>query len=345
MSSQTETPPAEPRPEAKPAKLDRRTLLVGAGVAAVCALGYPLVRRLTATPKPVFVARNQRYDGPLAQTIREGLATLGFDAAWVRARRVLLKPNLVEPTRASPQMTTHPAVVQAVVEVFRDWGAEVTIGEAPGHVRDTELALVESGLDAVLQDEKLPFADLNYSQTQAVVNRGRTSALEHFYFPREVIEADLIVSIPKLKTHHWVGFTASMKNLYGTLPGVIYGWPKNVLHYAGIPQTVVDINASLPPAIGVVDAITCMEGDGPIMGTAKPMGLLGIGLNLPALDATLARIIGLEPKRVPYLRLASRRLGPISDWEIVQRGEPWQELRSPLRVIEVEHLQAMRGDA
>ena len=85
--------------------------------------------------------------------------------------------------------------------------------------------------------------------------------------------------MPKLKTHHWMGLTAAMKNLYGTLPGLIYGWPKNVLHYAGIPQTVVDINASLPPRIAIVDGIVCMEGDGPILGTPKPMGLLAIGLN------------------------------------------------------------------
>ena len=72
------------------------------------------------------------------------------------------------------------------------------------------------------------------------------SPLEGLYFPRSVLEADLVVSLPKLKTHHWVGMTASMKNLYGLLPGIKYGWPKNVLHHAGIPQTVVDINASAP---------------------------------------------------------------------------------------------------
>ncbi len=108
-----------------------------------------------------------------------------------------------------------------------------------------------------------------------------------------------------------------MKNLYGTLPGLIYGWPKNVLHYAGIAETVVDINASLPPTIAIVDGILCMEGDGPILGTPKAMGLLAIGLNPTAVDATLARITGFDPHKVPYLVLAEGRLGPIAEWAIV----------------------------
>ena len=161
-------------------------------------------------------------------------------------------------------------------------------------------------------------------------------------FPAAVVEADLIVSMPKLKTHHWMGLTAAMKNLYGTLPGLIYGWPKNVLHYAGIPQTVVDINASLPPRIAIVDGIVCMEGDGPILGTPKPMGLLAIGLNPTAVDATLARITGFDPYKVPYLELAEGRLGPISPRAIPQRGERWQELASPFSFVDVPHLREMR---
>ena len=93
---------------------------------------------------------------------------------------------------------------------------------------------------------RLPFADLNYQEVAWTKNRGRRSKLEGFYFPQSVAEADLIVSLPKMKTHHWVGVTAAMKNLYGTIPGCKYGWPKNVLHYSGIPETVFDINASLP---------------------------------------------------------------------------------------------------
>ena len=323
-------------------KFSRRGLLVGAGAAAAAALGWPLLRKVFPAQVPVFLARNQRYDGPLAETIAAGLEAVGFDKAWVRGRKVLLKPNMVEPTLAAPQITTDPRVVLAAAEVFRRFGAEVTVGEGPGHVRDTEMALVESGMDEALHDEKLRFVDLNYSEFRNVPNAGGCSALAGFTFPTAVIEADLIVSMPKLKTHHWMGLTAAMKNLYGTLPGLIYGWPKNVLHYAGIPQTVVDINASLPPRIAIVDGIVCMEGDGPILGTPKPMGLLAIGLNPTAVDATLARITGFDPYKVPYLGLAEGRLGPISQRAIVQRGERWQELASPFSFVDVPHLREMR---
>jgi uncharacterized protein (DUF362 family) len=332
-----------PATSSGPATLDRRALLVGTGAVAAGLIGYPIARRLFTARKPVFLARGQRYGRPLAKTIRDGLLAVGFDSARLRGRRVLLKPNLVEPAREAPHLTTHPAVVLAAAEVFRGWGAEVLVGEAPGHVRDTEFALSESGMGAALQSEKIEFVDFNYSQVRSVPNAGRMSSIEQFRFPRELLEVDLLVSMPKLKTHHWVGFTAAMKNLYGTLPGQVYGWPKNVLHYAGIPQTVVDINASVPRTITVVDGILCMEGDGPIMGTPKRMGLLAVGLNPTALDATLARITGFDPRRVPYLALAEGKLGPIADWAITQRGERWQELVDPFAIIDERHLHVMRA--
>lgn len=333
---------AEPD-NASTAKFDRRALLAGSGVAALGLIGYPLWRRLRQTEQPVFVAQNQNYNGPLAQTIREGLLAVEFDPASIKGRRVLLKPNLVEPDRSVPHLTTHPAVVLAAAEVFRAWRAEVVVGEAPGHMRDTQVALDESGMEEALRHERITFADLNYEESRAGPNRGGASKLKEISFPRSVLEADLIVSMPKLKTHHWVGMTASMKNVYGTLPGIIYGWPKNVLHHAGIPQTVVDIAASLPRTIAIVDAILCMEGDGPLMGTAKPMGLLAIGLNPTAVDATCARIMGINPQRLEYLALADGMLGPLDERLVPQRGERWQSLVSPFEMLDVPYLRRLRA--
>jgi uncharacterized protein (DUF362 family) len=328
----------------QPNRFDRRALLIATGVAAAGAVGIPLVARKFGPRKKVFIARNQRYDGPLQTTIRDGLLATGVEPASLRGKRVLLKPNMVEPIRLSPQMTTHPAVVLAAAEVFRNWGAEVVVGEAPGHLRDTELALIESGMQAALDDARLPFADLNYEEVVWTPNRGGVSSLDGFYFPRSVAQADLIVSLPKMKTHHWVGMTAAMKNLYGTIPGVVYGWPKNVLHHAGIPQTVYDINASLPKSIAIVDGILCMEGDGPIMGTAKPMGLLLIGTNATAVDATAARIMNLRPENISYLALAADRLGPIDDGHIEQCGEHWEGLVKPFSIIDSPHLRTLPAD-
>jgi uncharacterized protein (DUF362 family) len=325
------------------AQLDRRALLIGGG-AALAGLCAAWAYRSFAQPRAAaFLAGSQRYDGPLEQTIRDGLLAAGLEPLSLRGKRVLLKPNLVEPTRASPQMTTHPAMVVATAEVFRRWDATVTVGEGPGHVRDTEMALIESGLDEALRDAGLKFVDLNYDEVGKVANVGRASKLKEFYLPRSVLEAHLVVSLPKLKTHHWVGVTASMKNLYGTLPGIKYGWPKNVLHHAGIPQTVVDINASLPATLAVIDGIVCMEGDGPILGTAKPLGLIAVGMNLPALDATCARIMGINPERVSYLRLSADRLGPTAESRIEQHGEDWRKLLSPFEILDAPHLRGLRA--
>ena len=324
--------------------IDRRTLLVTGGVAAAGLAAAPWLAKIAKPKAQVFVARNQRYDGPLAATIRDGLVATGAEAAKFRGKRVLLKPNMVEPSRKIAHMTTHPAVIVAAAEVFRDWGAEVVVGEAPGHVRDTEMALAESGIDHAARDADVRFADLNYEPVSWQPNRGRRSKLDGFWLPRSVVEADYVVSLAKMKTHHWMGLTASMKNLYGVLPGLAYGWPKNVLHHAGIPETVYDINASLPALLAVVDGIECMEGDGPILGSRKHMGLVVVGRNLPAVDATIARIMGLVPERIPYLALADNSLGPLDESQIAQRGEAWRDVASPFKMLDRPHLRRLLSD-
>ena len=331
--------------QSTPPTVDRRALLVAGGATVVGLAAVPLVRRATAERASVFIARDQRYDGPLEKTIAAGLLATGLVPSDLRGKRVLLKPNLVEPSRAVPHMTTHPAVIVATAEVFRRWGAKVRVGEGPGHVRDTEMALVESGVQEALDSAGLEFVDLNYDEVGWVANRGQASKLDGFFFPRAVLDADLLVSLPKMKTHHWVGMTAGLKNMYGTIPGIKYGWPKNVLHHAGIPQTVFDINASLPRTVAVVDGIVGMEGDGPIMGTAKPMGLIVVGCNPTAVDATTARIMGLEPSNISYLKLAEGQLGPLENRLIEQRGERWQDVQSPFEILDVPHLKNLRRPA
>lgn len=339
-------PPADPSLAPRQPLWRRRSLIVGGAlVAAGFVAGRMLTRRLGRTRAPVFIARNQRYDSSLVRTIHDGLIATGIQPESLRGKRVLLKPNLVEPNRDVPHLTTHPTVIVSAAEVFRRWGADVRVGEGPGHVRDTELALVESGVQDALADADLEFVDLNYEESGWKDNRGRASKLKGFYFPRAIVEADIVVSLPKLKTHHWVGATIAMKNLYGTLPGIKYGWPKNVLHHAGIPQTVYDINASLPKTIAIVDAIDCMEGDGPIMGSLKPMGLMLIGPAVASVDATACRIMGIMPERIQYMQLAADQLGPIDDAWIDQCGEPWRPLVSPFQILDRPHLRTLRSQA
>lgn len=322
---------------------NRRAILALGAAALTSAAGVRTYRWATAPQAEVFIARNQRYDGNLAQTIRDGLLASGLSQKQFQGKSVLLKPNMVEPKRQIPYMTTHPAVVVAASEVFRNWGATVQVGEAPGHVRDTEMALLGSGIGEAISDAGVEFADLNYEQVGWRKNLGKVSKLKGIYFPQSILEADYVVSMPKMKTHHWVGITCSMKNLYGTLPGIKYGWPKNVLHHNGIPQTVVDINATLPAKIAIVDGIDCMEGDGPILGSEKHMGLILVGKNLPAVDATAARIMGLVPERVSYLQLAEDRLGPLAENRIEQRGETWQSVMDPFKILDQPNLRRLRA--
>jgi uncharacterized protein (DUF362 family) len=160
-------------------------------------------------------------------------------------------------------------------------------------------------------------------------------------FPVALKEADIIVSLAKLKTHHWAGVTLSMKNLFGLMPGNFYGWPKNVLHIAGIDQCILDINATIKPHFAIVDGIAGMEGDGPIMGAPKDVGVLVMGRNLTAVDATCARIMGVDPYRVRYLAKADGRLGPLREGSISQLGETIASVRTNFQLL--EHIPAHRG--
>jgi uncharacterized protein (DUF362 family) len=157
--------------------------------------------------------------------------------------------------------------------------------------------------------------------------------------PVSLLEADLVVTMPKLKTHHWAGMTCSMKNLFGTVPGALYGWPKNVLHQYGIPQSILDLTATIKPGLAIVDAVVAMEGDGPIMGKPRRVGFVAMGTDPVAVDATCARIIGLDPDKMPYLKEASAFLGVSDERRIVHRGELPSRYASRFELVHtLEHL-------
>jgi uncharacterized protein (DUF362 family) len=327
------------------ADLKRRSFLVGAGAVVAGGLGAKLLidRDEHSQRARVFVARARSYADNLADTLRRGMTELGLTPSWVAGKSVLLKPNLVEPTREAPQINTHPAVVQAAADVFRLWGAkEVLVGEGQGHCRDTDWVLDQSGLGPALRDARLDFVDLNHDEVYLAANRMRFTGLRQLGLPESLRRADIIVSMPKLKTHHWVGVTLSMKNLFGVMPGVFYGWPKNVLHHHGIPESILDITGTVRPHLAIVDGIVGMEGDGPVMGTAKEAGVLVLGTNLPAVDATATRLMGIDPWRIPYLATASGRLGPIAERHIEQRGESVASATRPFALIDAMQ-KALRG--
>jgi uncharacterized protein (DUF362 family) len=327
------------------ARLGRREFLGAAGAILAGGSGLKLLRdRNEAFCRAnVFIARAVSYEEDLPRIIRGGLAELGLGPAWARGKSVLLKPNLVEPIRDAPHINTHPAVVRAVAEVFRGWGArEVFVAEGQGHCRDSDLVLEQSGLAPVLEEDRIEFVDLNHDEVDFVPNRLRFTGLARLCLPASLRRADLVVSLPKLKTHHWAGITCSMKNLFGVMPGIYYGWPKNVLHREGIPRSILDINAAVAPHLAIVDGIVGMEGDGPIMGTPRASGVLVMGTNLPAVDATSARLMEIDPGRVAYLAAASGRLGPIAERHIRQRGESIASLSQRFALLDHPSLAGLR---
>jgi uncharacterized protein (DUF362 family) len=219
---------------------------------------------------------------------------------------------------------------------------EVLVAEGQGHVRDSYLVLEQSGLGKTLADAKIRFVDLNHDDIIATPNALKCTTLDELVFPQTIKRVDRIVSLAKMKTHHWAGLTLSMKNLFGILPGIVYGWPKNVLHYQGIPNSIVDIVATAKPHLAIIDGIVGMEGDGPIMGTPKQSNVIVMGANLPAVDASAARLMDFDPKRIPYLALASGRLGPINERNIEQRGETLASMRKRFEMLGDPHFRQFR---
>jgi uncharacterized protein (DUF362 family) len=151
--------------------------------------------------------------------------------------------------------------------------------------------------------------------------RSSFTGLRELALPLELLRSDFVISMPKLKTHHWAGMTCGMKNLFGTVPGAVYGWPKNVLHAHGIQNSILDLTATIRPHFTIVDAVTAMEGDGPIMGRPRTLGFVAMGADVVAVDATCARVIGLNPDKIEYLTSASRFLGNTDASRIEQRAE------------------------
>ncbi len=311
------------------ARFTRREFLYDAFwiLVSLCSAGAPGGCGLKRQPAETFIARTESYNSDLESSIRSGLRELGITENEIKGKRILLKPNLVEPHRGAGHINTHPLVVRGALNAFMSLGAAyVGVAEGPGHYRDTYLVLEESGLIDVLRDDKIPFTDLNQDAWYTVANKRGATRLRTLTFPAVLKNADWIVSMPKMKTHHWAGVTLSMKNLFGVMPGMFYGWPKNVLHMEGIEKSILDINETLRPHFAIVDGIVGMEGDGPIMGTPKHAGVLVMGRSLPSVDATSCRIMGIDPRTIGYLADAEN-IGPIRESDIVQRGETIQSVR------------------
>lgn len=287
---------------------------------------------------PVGLFEAQDYEADFSDIIERAIRDLNVS---LTGQRVLLKPNFVE-YRANAPINTHPRVIVGAADACLRAGArEVVVAEGPGHRRDIEYLLMATGLLDDLKPMGVRFVDLNHDDVAQVSLRSHFMGLDRLALPQELLAADVVISMPKLKTHHWVGMTASMKNLFGVVPGAVYGWPKNLLHHHGIHSSILDLVATVRPALAIVDAVDAMEGDGPIMGTRRRTGFLAVGTDVVAVDATCARIIGLEPDRIPYISAASRFLGNSDSHRIGQRGERVERYQTRFELL--DHLEALRS--
>ena len=335
--------------------MTRRDLLVRSGIlaawAAVGGVAFAERRGVFDGPPPfdrslfpepgrsaVAVLRAERYAGDLEGLLLDGLRLVEAD---VRGRSVLLKPNLVEFLHES-SVNTDPRLIVAASTSLRRLGAtSVVVGEGPGHRRDAEAVVVASGLRDALDDAGLDFVNLNEAPVVRTPVRSRYTGLSELWVPKPLRDAEVVVSMPKLKTHHWVGVTLSLKNCFGCMPGRVYGWPKDVFHVNGIPESILDIYATVRPSLTIVDGIVGMEGDGPIMGDPVNSGVVVISRDGVAADVTAARLMGMEPERVEYLMEAGRFLGQSRSELIEQRGEDPERLAKRFRPAPgFEHLVA-----
>ena len=326
--------------------ISRRTFLIraaeiGAGAAALGLFGAAELRKGSSKPwntkafAPVTSARvavtsTTSYTGDLEATVYEGLRAIGADLS---GKRVLLKPNLVE-FDAGTVINTDARVVAATVLAARRLGAkDVTVGDGPGHRRDTDYVVSASGFADALHAVDAGFIDLNTAPVRRVPLESHYTKLGELWLSEPVAAADVVISMPKLKTHHWAGVTLSLKNLFGTLPGRVYGWPKNVLHWAGIEPSIIDIASAVRPHYAIVDGIVGMEGNGPIQGAPKAAGVLVFGDDPVATDTVAARLMGLDPTKIAYLSEAARFLGE-GRWEMIeQRGEDPERHITPFALL------------
>ena len=316
------------------------------GAAAGLAGGAVLLK--TQAP-PSWLARDQRparsrvailtaaaYSDKLDRIVYEGLRL--FDLQ-LRGKTVLLKPNLVEYV-PGVEVNTNPWLVGAAAEAFLRLGAgKVIVGEGPGHQRDTQLVVAESGLERQMKDRSLAFVDLNRDELVPVKTGSSYTRLGALWLPQSVVGADIVVSMPKVKTHHWAGVTLSMKNMFGVVPGAVYGWPKNVLHWHGIERSILDICSTMRPHFVIADGIVAMEGNGPLHGTGRALNKIVLSDDPVAADFTCARLMGLLPEKIYHLEQAARFLGNGAVEMIQMLGEEIPEWNQPFAVLpQFEHL-------
>ena len=276
----------------------------------------------------VSTAACQKYAPALCRrALTEVLEPLG-GLDWVcPGMHVVIKANLVSFLKPEAAATTHPQLLAALTELLRERGARVTVGDSPGGLY--QAAFVNrvyraAGMDVV----QAAGAALNQDFSQADALFPQARAARTFHYTRYLDDADAIINFCKLKTHAMMGMSAGVKNLFGTIPGTLK--PEYHFRFPDLQDfaaMLVDLNDYFRPVLTICDAVTAMEGNGPTMGTPRPVGLVLASASPHALDLACARLIGLEPDTVPTLQEAVRRGYLPSDFQGLTVTGPYLDCR------------------
>lgn len=265
------------------------------------------------------------------KAVREALDLIGGLETLVRpGQRVLLKVNALTMRKPEQAVTTHPAMIKAVVREVRRVGGVALVGDSSGGMMagqaPTRQTFEMAGIAKAAEESGAELVNFDTAGVLAVESGGPVKTL---HMARPVMEADVVISLPKLKTHSAAVFTGAVKNMYGSIPGhrkaEYHRMVPRLRDFAGL---LVDIYAAVKPALAVMDGIVGMEGNGPSAGNPRDVGVVLASTDCVALDATACRIIGLDPARVHTNVIASARgLGEMDAAGIELVGEPLDNVK------------------
>lgn len=264
--------------------------------------------------------------------VHDALRLAELDGHFASDRSVLLKPNMLSTRRPEEAVTTHPTIVRVLGETALEHGCTVELGDSPPFAgekpeRYRRLCRV-TGMSAVAGDLGIPLVRFEEDVVEVQNPDGRF--YRSFGLARAGVEADLVVNIPKLKTHGLTTFSGAIKNVFGCVPGI----RKGLFHVQAaeerevFAQMLVDLLGAVRPTVHVMDAVIAMEGEGPNAGKPRQLGLILASSDPVALDAVACRIVGIEPFSIDTTRLAHEHgLGCGDPNQIEVRGEAIEYVR------------------
>jgi len=285
----------------------------------------------------IAVVRCRSYDaGETRAAVARAVDLLGGMGGFVvPGQAVLLKPNMLAPHPPGKAVTTHPAVIEAVIRRAKDAGAFPRIGDSPGFHSFAKVAAA-SGIGAMAAEAGVPLVPFDEEEE---IRAPEGCLIRKFVVARAVVRAPALISLPKFKTHNLTGITAAVKNIFGCIPGL----KKAELHCRfpdreRFSRMLVDLGLTVPARLHILDAVVGMDGNGPGAGDPFLIGFIIAGADPVAVDSTACRAVGIDPLSVPMLRIAAERgLGKAREDEIEILGEKAGDVRvSGFRAVPAE---------